>query len=102
MYLFTLTDSNVYVYTHGQQCTCLHSLTATYLFTLTDSNVLVYTHGQQRICLHSRTATYLFTLTDSNVLLQNSNFYITDINYYINYAVTNIITITMAYTLNIS
>jgi hypothetical protein len=100
-YLFTLIDSNVLVYTHWQQRTCLHSLTATYLFTLIDSNVPVYTHGQQRTCLHSLTATYLFTLTDSNVLLQNSNFYITDINYYINYAVTKNIIITMAYTLNI-
>jgi hypothetical protein len=37
---------------------------------------------------------------ESNVLLQNSNFYITDINYYINYAVTENIIITMAYTIS--
>ena len=59
-----------------------------YLFTVMDSNVFVYTRGQQRACLHSWAATCLFTFMDSNALLQNSNFYITDINYYIDYAVT--------------
>ena len=39
----------------------------------------------------------MFTLMESNVLLQNSNVYITDTNYYINYAVTENIIITMAY-----
>ena len=42
----------------------------------------------------------MLTLMESNVLLQNSNFYITDINYYINYAVTENIIITMAYTIS--
>jgi hypothetical protein len=47
-----------------------------------------FARGVGSTCLHSWTATCLFTFMDSNALLQNSNFYITDINYYIDYAVT--------------